>query len=86
MEVDKWNGRWRRAVMLEVNFMRHLAPSPSLYAYSADRKTLGNIPRFMTNSSLASSISEDVPSFLKWMVRRFPEGGEVESEAVVAVS
>jgi len=38
----------------------------------------------MTNSSLASSIAEDVPSFLKWMVRRFPEGGEVESSAVVA--
>ena len=28
----------------------------------------GNIPRFMTNSSLPNSISEDVPSFLKWMV------------------
>ena len=34
--------------------------------------TLGNIPRFVTNASLPSSISEDVPSFLKWMVQRFP--------------
>jgi hypothetical protein len=39
----------------------------------------GNIPRFMTNSSLPSSISEDVPSFLKWMVKRFPESTEVET-------
>ena len=28
----------------------------------------GNIPRFMTNSSLASQIAVDVPSFLKWCV------------------
>ncbi|OWZ66749.1 hypothetical protein AYX15_02071 [Cryptococcus neoformans] len=39
----------------------------------------GNIPRFVTNSSLPNSIAEDVPSFLSWMVNRFPEGGEVAS-------
>ncbi|WVR08098.1 hypothetical protein IAU60_005144 [Kwoniella sp. DSM 27419] len=38
----------------------------------------GNIPRFVTNSSLPNSIAEDVPSFLGWMVKRFPEGHEVE--------
>ncbi|ORY34819.1 hypothetical protein BCR39DRAFT_592329 [Naematelia encephala] len=42
----------------------------------------GNIPRFVTNSSLPSSISEDVPSFLKWMAKRFPEGGPVETHPV----
>lgn len=30
----------------------------------------GNIPRFMTNSSLPSSIAEDVPSFLQWLRKR----------------
>ncbi|KAK8849628.1 hypothetical protein IAR55_004963 [Kwoniella newhampshirensis] len=44
----------------------------------------GNIPRFVTNSSLPSSIAEDVPSFLKWMVGRFPEGGDVGSKPVPA--
>ncbi|WVQ79236.1 hypothetical protein IAT38_001332 [Cryptococcus sp. DSM 104549] len=44
----------------------------------------GNIPRFVTNQSLPGSISEDVPSFLSWMVRRFPEGGEVASNPVAA--
>ncbi|KAL7425081.1 hypothetical protein Q5752_000769 [Cryptotrichosporon argae] len=39
----------------------------------------GNIPRFVTNTSLPSKISEDVPAFLGWMVRRFPDGGEVAS-------
>jgi hypothetical protein len=34
---------------------------------------LGNIPRFITNSSLPSSIAEDVPSFMKWLAERFPE-------------
>ncbi len=42
----------------------------------------GNIPRFITNNSLPSSIAEDVPSFLKWMSSRFPEGGDVESHEV----
>lgn len=32
----------------------------------------GNIPRFVTNGALPKSISEDVPSFLKWMVRKHP--------------
>lgn len=32
----------------------------------------GNIPRFVTNSSLPRSIAEDVPSFLTWMWKRFP--------------
>lgn len=31
----------------------------------------GNIPRFMTNSALPKSIAEDVPSFLRWMLRRY---------------
>ncbi|WVN86851.1 uncharacterized protein L203_102025 [Cryptococcus depauperatus CBS 7841] len=44
----------------------------------------GNIPRFVTNRSLPSSIAEDVPSFLSWMVRRFPEGGNVASKPVAA--
>ncbi|WVQ75045.1 hypothetical protein IAR50_004654 [Cryptococcus sp. DSM 104548] len=44
----------------------------------------GNIPRFVTNGSLPNSISEDVPSFLSWMVGRFPEGGEVASQPVAA--
>ncbi|WWD20254.1 hypothetical protein CI109_104730 [Kwoniella shandongensis] len=44
----------------------------------------GNIPRFVTNGSLPNSIAEDVPSFLKWMVRRFPEGGEVETKPIAA--
>ncbi|WVQ96016.1 hypothetical protein IAU59_003116 [Kwoniella sp. CBS 9459] len=39
----------------------------------------GNIPRFVTNGSLPNSISEDVPSFLGWMVKRFPDGGDVDS-------
>ncbi|WVF68469.1 hypothetical protein IAT40_003236 [Kwoniella sp. CBS 6097] len=39
----------------------------------------GNIPQFVTNRSLPGSIAEDVPSFLGWMVKRFPEGGEVDS-------
>ena len=33
----------------------------------------GNIPRFLTNSSLPSSIAEDVPSFVKWLSSRYPE-------------
>lgn len=44
----------------------------------------GNIPRFVTNASLPSKIAEDVPSFLGWMTRRFPEGGEVESHPIAA--
>ncbi|KAL1408245.1 hypothetical protein Q8F55_005051 [Vanrija albida] len=44
----------------------------------------GNIPRFVTNASLPSKIAEDVPSFLGWMTRRFPEGGEVDSHPVAA--
>ncbi|OCF43861.1 hypothetical protein I317_02304 [Kwoniella heveanensis CBS 569] len=39
----------------------------------------GNIPRFVTNGSLPNSIAEDVPSFLGWMVKRFPDGGDVDS-------
>lgn len=31
----------------------------------------GNIPRFVTNSALPKSIAEDVPSFLRWMMRRY---------------
>ncbi|KIR39427.1 hypothetical protein I307_01304 [Cryptococcus deuterogattii 99/473] len=42
----------------------------------------GNIPRFMTNSSLPNSIAEDVPSFLSWMVDRFPGGNAVASKHV----
>ncbi|RSH93358.1 hypothetical protein EHS25_007714 [Saitozyma podzolica] len=45
----------------------------------------GNIPRFVTNSSLPNSISEDVPSFLKWMVSRFPEGTPAASTPSHAV-
>ncbi|WVW86973.1 hypothetical protein I302_109029 [Kwoniella bestiolae CBS 10118] len=42
----------------------------------------GNIPRFVTNGSLPNSIAEDVPSFLGWMVKRFPVGGEVTSRPI----
>ncbi|WWC65782.1 uncharacterized protein I303_108404 [Kwoniella dejecticola CBS 10117] len=42
----------------------------------------GNIPRFVTNGSLPNSIAEDVPSFLGWMQKRFPVGGEVTSKTV----
>ncbi|RXK35432.1 hypothetical protein M231_07287 [Tremella mesenterica] len=44
----------------------------------------GNVLRFMTNASLPGKIAEDVPSFLKWMVRRFPQGGEVASHPASA--
>jgi hypothetical protein len=37
----------------------------------------GNIPRFMTNQSLPSSIAEDVNSFLKWSTKRWPEGEDM---------
>lgn len=42
----------------------------------------GNIPRFVTNSSLPSSIAEDVPSFLAWIEKKFPEveGGPISSQ------
>lgn len=42
----------------------------------------GNIPRFVTNASMPSKVSEDVPSFIGWMVKRFPEGGDVDSHPV----
>ncbi|WWC73743.1 uncharacterized protein I206_107715 [Kwoniella pini CBS 10737] len=42
----------------------------------------GNIPRFVTNGSLPNSIAEDVPSFISWMQKRFPVGGEVTSKTV----
>jgi hypothetical protein len=44
----------------------------------------GNIPRFITNSSLPNSIAEDVPSFLSWIERKFPdkEAGGVDSTAL----
>jgi hypothetical protein len=32
----------------------------------------GSIPRFVTNSALPKSIAEDVPSFLRWMMKRYP--------------
>ncbi len=69
------SGKWRRVQMQEVCLFLH--------RYRTLITSTGNIPRFVTNNSLASSISEDVPSFLKWMVKRFPEGGQVESHAVV---
>lgn len=46
----------------------------------------GNIPRFITNQSLPGSISEDVPSFLKWAMNRWPEESDAagdRSDAVV---
>ncbi|KAK4689424.1 hypothetical protein P7C73_g651, partial [Tremellales sp. Uapishka_1] len=46
----------------------------------------GNIPRFITNTSLPSKIAEDVPSFIEWMVKRFPAGGNVASEKVKATA
>ncbi|WWC92765.1 uncharacterized protein L201_007724 [Kwoniella dendrophila CBS 6074] len=42
----------------------------------------GNIPRFVTNGSLPNSIAEDVPSFIGWMEKRFPIGGEVTSKHI----
>lgn len=36
----------------------------------------------MTNSSRPNSIAEDVPSFLSWMVDRFPGGNAVASKHV----
>lgn len=38
----------------------------------------GNIPRFVTNASLPKSIAEDVPSFLKWALKRWPPEGPQE--------
>lgn len=38
----------------------------------------GNIPRFVTNASLPKSIAEDVPSFLRWVVSRWPPEGPQE--------
>lgn len=38
----------------------------------------GNIPRFVTNASLPKSIAEDVPSFLKWAIKRWPPEGPEE--------
>lgn len=35
----------------------------------------GNIPRFVVNSSLPGKISEDVPSFLSWLVHKQKDGG-----------
>lgn len=79
-EMDK--GRqveWRMATSSDAggkHLIVHIIPSRwcnPIYAHE------GNIPRFVTNSSLPNSIAEDVPSFLSWMVNRFPEGGEVAS-------
>ncbi|WRT69650.1 uncharacterized protein IL334_006640 [Kwoniella shivajii] len=42
----------------------------------------GNIPRFVTNGSLPNSIAEDVPSFLGWLEKRFPVGGELSSRPI----
>ncbi|CAD6584290.1 MAG: hypothetical protein TREMPRED_003790 [Tremellales sp. Tagirdzhanova-0007] len=93
--IDAWKSLKRRASLATVRAPGLPGKGP-WREFTCERKVEwkmatssdagGNIPRFMTNSSLASSISEDVPSFLKWMVRRFPEGGEVESEAVVPQS
>jgi hypothetical protein len=46
----------------------------------------GNIPRFITNSSLPGSISQDVPAFLKYISGRFAKNkrrshGDVRVEA-----
>lgn len=38
----------------------------------------GNIPRFVTNASLPKSLAEDVPSFLRWAVKRWPPEGPQE--------
>jgi hypothetical protein len=31
----------------------------------------GSIPRFVTNATLPRSVAEDVPSFVRWLYRRF---------------
>lgn len=50
----------------------------------------GNIPRFMTNGALSKSIAEDVPSFLRWMMRRYDwteaEGGTPQPAAGATAS
>lgn len=56
---SKSSGAWPRAVTQEVG-----------RAVETKAYVTGNIPRFMTNSSLPSQIAVDVPSFLKWMVKR----------------
>lgn len=34
---------------------------------------LGNVPMFVSNNQMPAKISEDVPSFLKWLDKKFPQ-------------
>lgn len=83
MEVD-----WRMATSSDAGgqlFIRKTMFTIGDHTRTRREKRLtvtGNIPRFVTNSSLPSSIAEDVPSFLAWIEKKFPEpaGGPIGSE------
>ncbi|BEJ17557.1 hypothetical protein CspHIS471_0609580 [Cutaneotrichosporon sp. HIS471] len=46
----------------------------------------GSIPRFVTNSALPKNIAEDVPSFLRWMMKRYTADEEAENKANATIN
>lgn len=68
--------------MQEVSLLTPFLPFERLVGSLELTPSLGNIPRFVTNSSLPSNVAEDVPSFLAWIEKKFPEpeGGAIGSE------
>lgn len=82
-----------RGRYVSVELVRELGGDAVEWRMATSSDAGGNIPRFITNGTLPKSIAEDVPSFLKWMVRKYsaipcaeteegPGEGETQNAAV----
>lgn len=68
---------------MSVELVQELDDNKVQWSMATSSDAGGSIPRFITNGALPKSIAEDVPSFLKWMVKKYPseEAGETANGA-----
>ncbi|KLT43118.1 hypothetical protein CC85DRAFT_259215 [Cutaneotrichosporon oleaginosum] len=64
-----------RGKYVSVERVRELDEGRTEWRMATSSDAGGSIPRFVTNSALPKSIAEDVPSFLRWMMKRYSAAG-----------